>query len=710
MGQLPRETTTDEPPNINKLPFDKIEYGTGMEQKYLNLVDYKYNAIHTEYIDENLLITEADLGNNKAAFNSKNRYSNILPYKNTRVKLAGYKDNDIKSYINANYVNLGDRKYIATQGPLPHTIGDFWEMIWQQDTPVICMVTGLKEYKNNKLVDKCADYFLSENGSFNTDKTMTVSVVKTSTPNEEGIEDIEERTITLTKDGQTKTVQHLWFRVWPDHGVPENTETAIDLSNRIDKYTKASTKQCAPVIHCSAGIGRTGTIMAINYLLSLPNETFTTQANFDAVVRGLGLSVQPRILRTKEGDITWNPSKFVKNNTENLSNLMALVLEKMRRQRPQMIQGEAQYFFVYKTIQSFYSAPRYYVRLARNECEQRAIGNESRTHRVEMMPSLAAYQPPAYQPHSVAQQQPFSATRAPAYPGHAAAAPSVAGIQSIQSNEEFWHMDASSAGASSRNMPPMVPHTQANPAVAAAAAPEHRAATAPDYRAATTAPEHRAAAAHQQFMEMEMESDDDLKDKFRKILNNAGGLPNGKLIALIGILDINNKYNFYKVKCIKRKRQGIYEILPNDIKKWELYTTHIYGSAGKIQLGKKEILITNEQQLGYTLYYYNPRFKNENTNLNVVIQQISFTDNDSNISALFVNLTNIGFSDFKDVEFYDNTPQSKKSHRGGARTITRRTRGKSTGTQKRYPAVSKKTQKRNTGKSGNKTTVKSGAW
>ena len=586
------------------------------EKPVLNYFEDKYKAIAVSFDDhENPLIKAEDFLNiNDTDFKQKNRYSNVLPYKNTRVKLAPHLETNINSYINANYVNLGDRKYIATQGPLRHTIDDFWAMIWQEDTPVICMVTGLTE--RGQL--KCADYFLSEDGGlFTTNTGMTVSVVKTSTPNEEGIEDIEERTITLTKDGQTKMVQHLWFRVWPDHGVPENTETTIDLSNRIDKYTKASTKQCAPVIHCSAGIGRTGTIMAINYLLSLPNETFTNKEGFNAVVRSLGLS----------------PTQFVNNNnTENLSNLMALVLEKMRRQRPQMIQTEDQYFFVYQTIQAFYSTPRYYVRLARNECNQRAIGNESSTQRSAMMLPLAAAPSPSYPSTQRRRQQP---NRPPATVAPATAAPARGGP-----------------------LPYILDH----------------------YRPYDVPP-----------------TEDTITQ---------AGIKGDKIIYI----NFNYTDEYYLNNPIlnftlgKANRVGPTDDFKIDESKQYIFPYYINSTNDNDKNFKVFINFSNGKDF-INIFYRNDKYKFTSKNTRFVL-----SINNPNITYTNAKKDILSVINEQIKEQEKSKKQTKKSHSGGAMTITCRTKGKSRGTQKRHTSISKKTKKCHKGKTGNKTTMKSGAW
>uniref|UniRef100_A0A0D6R3W4 protein-tyrosine-phosphatase n=1 Tax=Araucaria cunninghamii TaxID=56994 RepID=A0A0D6R3W4_ARACU len=190
---------------------------------------------------------------------NKNRYIDVLPYDDTRVVLnsAG---ND---YINASYIvnNSSENlpKFIATQGPLPETSEDFWEMIIQYHCPVIVMLTRLID--NYKVV-KCADYFPVE------EETRTfgkISVTNTSlkiSPNSIAVRFLEVKYV--ESDEPPLSVLHLQYPDWPDHGVPESTRSVRELVKRLHWIPPS----LGPfVIHCSAGIGRTGAFCVISHTI-----------------------------------------------------------------------------------------------------------------------------------------------------------------------------------------------------------------------------------------------------------------------------------------------------------------------------------------------------------------------------------------------------------------------------------------------------------
>lgn len=154
--------------------------------------------------------------------------------------------------------------YIATQGPISSTINDFWKMVVKNDVNCIVMVTKLVEMRKIK----CADYFNStgkENYFTYKDKDTHKDITFTLTKEEDNAV-YEERTFTYDKDGETKTVTHLWFRKWPDHGAPNEGDFMI-LLQRFNELKKASPGTFKPLVHCSAGVGRTGTFIVLDHIL-----------------------------------------------------------------------------------------------------------------------------------------------------------------------------------------------------------------------------------------------------------------------------------------------------------------------------------------------------------------------------------------------------------------------------------------------------------
>jgi protein tyrosine phosphatase len=178
--------------------------------------------------------------------NEKNRYSDILPCSKTMVKIG--KTDDIKNnYINANYINGFNKvkQFIACQGPKQNTIIDFWQMIWEQKVPIIVMLTDFVE--NN--IKKCEVYFpLNGEVIFGKFKIICEKYI-----NEKYY---EIRDLKITYNNETRKVKHYKFLNWPDHGVPKHKKPFLNLIDNCMMYKKGSI-----VVHCSAGVGRTGTFI-----------------------------------------------------------------------------------------------------------------------------------------------------------------------------------------------------------------------------------------------------------------------------------------------------------------------------------------------------------------------------------------------------------------------------------------------------------------
>ncbi|XP_011308810.1 tyrosine-protein phosphatase corkscrew [Fopius arisanus] len=265
---------------------------------------------------------------------AKNRYKNILPFDHTRVKL---KDVDPSvpgaDYINANYIKneegegsctgitasgdtcIFNKCYIATQGCLPNTVQDFWHMVYQENIQVIVMTT--KEMERGK--NKCARYWpeegeVSEYGG----EWKVRALARTSTADYT----LREFLLQGNKPNFTepRRIYHYHFQAWPDHGVPSDPGCVLnflhDVNARQESIAAAlsssgqSLSTVGPIlVHCSAGIGRTGTFIVIDMIL-------------DQIKRH-GLDCEIDIQRT---------------------------IQKVRSQRSGMVQTEAQYKFVYLAV------------------------------------------------------------------------------------------------------------------------------------------------------------------------------------------------------------------------------------------------------------------------------------------------------------------------------------------------------------------------
>ncbi|XP_015507078.1 receptor-type tyrosine-protein phosphatase S isoform X9 [Parus major] len=188
----------------------------------------------------------------------KNRYANVIAYDHSRVILLPIEGIVGSDYINANYID-GYRKqnaYIATQGPLPETFGDFWRMVWEQRSATIVMMTKLEE----KSRIKCDQYWPGRGSdTYGMIQVILLDTIELAT--------FCVRTFSLHKNGSSekREVRQFQFTAWPDHGVPEYPTPFLAFLRRV--------KTCNPpdagpiVVHCSAGVGRTGCFIVIDAML-----------------------------------------------------------------------------------------------------------------------------------------------------------------------------------------------------------------------------------------------------------------------------------------------------------------------------------------------------------------------------------------------------------------------------------------------------------
>uniref|UniRef100_A0A8C2WLJ2 Protein tyrosine phosphatase non-receptor type 13 n=1 Tax=Cyclopterus lumpus TaxID=8103 RepID=A0A8C2WLJ2_CYCLU len=225
----------------------------------------------------------------------KNRYKNIVPFDTTRVVLG--RDG---GYINANFINMSVKDenymYIACQGPLPTTLGDFWQMVWEQKSNVIAMMT--QEVEGGKV--KCQRYWPDTPRTAEmVDDRLQITLIK-----DQYLDNFVIRLIEV-KDVQTNEIQrvtHLNYTGWPDHGTPSQPEQLLTFIS----YMRHVHRSGPIVSHCSAGIGRSGTLICIDVVLGLISK----DADFD----------------------------------------LSDVVRNMRLQRQGMIQTEEQYVFCYQVI------------------------------------------------------------------------------------------------------------------------------------------------------------------------------------------------------------------------------------------------------------------------------------------------------------------------------------------------------------------------
>ncbi|KAI9518090.1 hypothetical protein NQZ68_040211 [Dissostichus eleginoides] len=192
----------------------------------------------------------------------KNRYNNILPYDSTRVKLSFLEDDPCSDYINASYIpgNNFRREYVATQGPLPGTKDDFWRMVWEHGVHNIVMVTQCVE----KGRVKCDQYWPPDRDPLYYGE-LVVQMLSESVLPEWTIREF--RITSESSCSYPRVLRHFHYTVWPDHGVPESSQSLIQFARTTRDYVDRSPSTGATVVHCSAGVGRTGTFIALDRVL-----------------------------------------------------------------------------------------------------------------------------------------------------------------------------------------------------------------------------------------------------------------------------------------------------------------------------------------------------------------------------------------------------------------------------------------------------------
>lgn len=206
-----------------------------------------------------------------------NRYSDTHPYDYNRVKLQSpislgdYKlpSSYLKNYVNASHVKLnvsnGEQcTYIVAQGPLVHTVPSYWQMVLEQDVAAIVMLSALSE----RGIQKCAQYLPSDTiGAETRYGQYTVTLLDVSILDD----NLERRRVQVVNtlhsddDGSvaSKVVDHYYLKAWVDHGVPLSSAPIHQLSDMLQDTVPI---EKAILVHCSAGIGRSGVFCVLDVL------------------------------------------------------------------------------------------------------------------------------------------------------------------------------------------------------------------------------------------------------------------------------------------------------------------------------------------------------------------------------------------------------------------------------------------------------------
>ncbi|XP_069464664.1 tyrosine-protein phosphatase non-receptor type 14 [Ambystoma mexicanum] len=247
-----------------KVPIDEMILKQRLEE---GMVFTEYEQIPKKKADG--VFASATLPENM----ERNRIREVVPYEENRVKLVPTKENNT-GYINASHIKVtiaGEEwHYIGTQGPLPHTCHDFWQMVWEQGVNVIAMVTAEEEG------GRCKSHrYWPKLGSRHSSTTYGKFKVTNKFRTDSGCHATTGLKLKHLLSGQERTVWHLQYTDWPDQGCPEEVQGFLSYLEEIKsvrRHTNSmldSSKSCNPpiVVHCSAGVGRTGVVILTELMI-----------------------------------------------------------------------------------------------------------------------------------------------------------------------------------------------------------------------------------------------------------------------------------------------------------------------------------------------------------------------------------------------------------------------------------------------------------
>ena len=193
----------------------------------------------------------------------KNRFANIIPYEHSRVKLISTPGENFSDYINACYIDgyYKPQSYIASQGPMPNTINDLWRLVWEKNIEHIVALTRVME----ALKKKCEQYWPELETNSCTYGPIEVTLKRIDRFTSYDIRMMEIKHQDYPND--TRSVIQFHFVVWPDHGVPIFSSSLLSFINHTKEYHIPGKQEAPLLIHCSAGVGRTGTFIVLDYFI-----------------------------------------------------------------------------------------------------------------------------------------------------------------------------------------------------------------------------------------------------------------------------------------------------------------------------------------------------------------------------------------------------------------------------------------------------------
>lgn len=203
----------------------------------------------------------------KRCNSSRNRYKDIVPFDHTRVKLSEPSGDPPSDYINASYIKgvTPSQRYIAAQGPMPDTVIDFWKMLWDNDVKIVVMACN--EYEGSPRRLRCQRYWATDVNETLDIGNVSITLVKEQKGNYDAY---VIRHLKATRNGETRELIHIHYMEFPDRGIPKCVPSLLDMIELMRELQPANSPDAPPVvIHCSAGCGRTGTIIVADYIWNM---------------------------------------------------------------------------------------------------------------------------------------------------------------------------------------------------------------------------------------------------------------------------------------------------------------------------------------------------------------------------------------------------------------------------------------------------------
>ena len=266
-------------------------------------LDFKddINVVSSEYyIFYQIEDWKCNLNIFESGYFNLDRYSDIKPYKHNKISI-----NNGKRYINASPINIGKKEkyFISTQGPKPETIEDFWTMVYENNSNVIVMLCNVTE--GGRI--KCENYWEKPQ--------MKKFSVEIQNEEKSKMHTIRTLKLKIKEKNEERIINQIHFTAWPDHGIPDISDGKVfqDFCEINQKVDELNNKNNPMIVHCSAGVGRTGTFVSMYLLEKEINEQINAK------------------------------KEYIRFNIFNL-------VRKIKEMRMYMVQSEVQYEFIYAYV------------------------------------------------------------------------------------------------------------------------------------------------------------------------------------------------------------------------------------------------------------------------------------------------------------------------------------------------------------------------